>query len=106
MTPRQAAKLSTRQKIIDTARSAFEMVGYEATTMRLIAKSMGMSTGAVFANFTGKAEIYRAIYGHEPVSPEIGAQLMRAAKEVLRSNPEVAGGSALAAAITLTGVQA
>lgn len=105
-TPRQLAKAVTREKILAAAKTCFGTLGYERAVIRDIANTAGMSTGAVFANFTGKADLYAAIYGHPPISPEIGAQLMRAAKDILKSNPEMAGGRALAAAVTLTGVRA
>ena len=47
---RQAAKVRTRQKVLDAARSLFAERGYEPATIRDIAKVAGMSTGAVFAN--------------------------------------------------------
>jgi AcrR family transcriptional regulator len=106
VTRRQLAKIATRQKVLEAAKSAFETHGYEAATIRWIALAAGMSTGAVFANFKDKGELYAEIYDHPPISPEVGARLMRAARELLRSNPEVAGARALAAAVTLTGVRA
>lgn len=76
MTRRDLAKARTRGKVIAAAKACFSARGYEAATIREIAKVAGMSTGAVFANFAGKAELYTAIYGHPPVSPERGAQLL------------------------------
>ena len=48
---RQAAKVRTRQKVLDAARSLFAERGYEPATIRDIAKGAGMSTGSVNANF-------------------------------------------------------
>lgn len=58
---RQAAKVRTRQKVLDAARQLFAERGYEPATIRDIAKGAGMSTGAVFANFQDKAELFEAV---------------------------------------------
>lgn len=77
---REQAKARTRQAVLDAAKALFDEVGYEAATIRAIAKRMKMSTGAVFANFEDKAEVYRAIYGHLPLSPEEGRRLFEVAQ--------------------------
>ena len=61
MNRRQAAKVRTRQKVLDAARELFAERGYEPATIRDIAKGAGMSTGAVFANFQDKAELFEAV---------------------------------------------
>lgn len=58
---RQAAKIRTRGKVMEAARLLFAERGYEPATIRDIAKGAGMSTGAVFANFQDKAELFDAI---------------------------------------------
>ena len=58
---RQAAKVRTRQKVLEAARGLFAERGYEPATIRDIAKGAGMSTGAVFANFQDKAELFEAV---------------------------------------------
>ena len=58
---RQAAKVRTRQKVLDAARDLFSERGYDPATIRDIAKVAGMSTGAVFANFQDKAELFEAV---------------------------------------------
>lgn len=60
MNMRVEAKEKTRQKAIEAARKAFAVTDYHAVSMRDLAKAMGMSTGAIFANFTGKADLWRA----------------------------------------------
>lgn len=73
---RAQAKALTYRKVKDAAAGLFAAEGgYEAATIRSIAKAAGMSTGAVFASFRDKAAIYRAIYGHKPISPEQGRAL-------------------------------
>lgn len=75
---RQLAKAETRAKVVTAARCLFFSVGFEATTIRDIAKDAGMSTGAVFANFADKAELYREIFDHDPITPEQGLRLAAA----------------------------
>lgn len=62
---RQAAKIRTRQKVLEAARSLFAERGYDPATIRDIAKGAGMSTGAVFANFQDKAELFEAVFSEE-----------------------------------------
>src|SRR5690606_38447944 len=45
--------------------SLFAERGYDAATIRDIAKGAGMSTGAVFANFQDKAELFEAVFSEE-----------------------------------------
>lgn len=46
---------------MDAARTLFSERGYDAATIRDIARGAGMSTGAVFANFQDKAELFEAV---------------------------------------------
>ena len=73
---RQAAKVRTRQKVLDAARQLFAERGYEPATIRDIAKGAGMSTGAVFANFQDKAELFEAVLATDMVQL---AETMKAA---------------------------
>lgn len=75
---RQQAKARTRQRVLDAGERLFRAEGYDGATIRRIADVAGMSTGAVFANFESKADLYRALHGHAPVSAEDGARLARA----------------------------
>ena len=75
---RTAAKLRTAANVLETARGIFETQGYEKATIRAIAKAAGMSTGAVFANYADKAELYTVAFGHPPISPEIGRIALKA----------------------------
>ena len=50
---------------MDAARALFSERGYEAATIRDIAKGAGMSTGAVFANFQDKAELFEAVLAED-----------------------------------------
>lgn len=79
---RQQAKLDTAAKVLTSARLEFETKGYgsvsadKGATIRDIAKGAKMSTGAVFANYTDKEALYVAVYGHKPITPELGRAAM------------------------------
>lgn len=60
-TRRTLAKQQTRAKVLAAARKLFSEQGYEGATIRDIAGAAGMSTGAVFANFTDKSDLFREI---------------------------------------------
>jgi AcrR family transcriptional regulator len=60
-TRRALAKLATREKILVSARDLFAEKGYERATIRDIAAAAGMSTGAVFASFSDKSELFQEI---------------------------------------------
>jgi AcrR family transcriptional regulator len=55
---RALAKQRTREKILAAAKSLFAEHGYEGATIRDIAAAAGMSTGAVFASFTDKSDLF------------------------------------------------
>ena len=60
-TRRTLAKQQTRAKVLAAARRLVIEDGYEVSTIRDIASAAGMSTGAVFANFTDKSDLFREI---------------------------------------------
>lgn len=60
-TRRAMAKQATRGKVLSAARTLFSEQGYEGATIRDIAAAAGMSTGAVFANFSDKSDLFREI---------------------------------------------
>jgi AcrR family transcriptional regulator len=60
-TRRTLAKQQTRAKVLAAARRLFSEEGYEGATIRDIAAAAGMSTGAVFANFSDKSDLFREI---------------------------------------------
>ncbi|HEX5377707.1 MAG TPA: TetR/AcrR family transcriptional regulator [Phenylobacterium sp.] len=75
-TRRALAKQQTRAKVLAAARRLFSESGYEGATIRDIASAAGMSTGAVFANFTDKSDLFREIMITDMVSL---AEVMREA---------------------------
>ena len=60
-TRRALAKQRTRMKLLDAARELFADRGYEAATVRDIAAAADLSTGAVFASFTDKADLFNEV---------------------------------------------
>lgn len=80
MNKRQLAKAATRAKLIEVARALWaEPCTYEAVTIRVIAKAAGKSTGAIFANWSGKEDLWREAMGFEP--PVDSAEVREALKE-------------------------
>jgi AcrR family transcriptional regulator len=75
---RAQAKQRTREKILSSAAQLFAERGYEGATIRDIAKAAGMSTGAVFASFADKSDLFGEIVAAEHASVEA---TMRAARE-------------------------
>jgi AcrR family transcriptional regulator len=67
-TRRALAKQQTRAKVLAAARRLFSESGYEGATIRDIAAAAGMSTGAVFANFTDKSDLFREIMGADMIA--------------------------------------
>ena len=82
---RQTAKVRTRQKVLDAARQLFAERGYEPATIRDIAKGAGMSTGAVFANFQDKAELFEAVLSTDMVQLAETLKAAAAAETTVRS---------------------
>ena len=82
---RQAAKVRTRQKVLDAARALFAERGYEPATIRDIAKGAGMSTGAVFANFQDKAELFEAVLAEDMAKLAEVIKAAAAAESTVRS---------------------
>jgi len=81
---RLLSKMRTRQKVMEAARALFSEYGYEAATIRDIARKAGMSTGAVFANFQDKADLFEAVVAEDL---DRVAEVMRAAGEAAADRP-------------------
>jgi len=58
---RARSKARNRLKILASATALFRERGFEAATLRDIARHAGLSTGAVFANFSDKSEVFLLI---------------------------------------------
>jgi AcrR family transcriptional regulator len=53
---------NTREKILDTARSLFNKLGYSQVTIRMIASEMSISSGNLNYHFKKKEDILEALY--------------------------------------------
>lgn len=51
----------TRARLVRAARDAFLEHGYDAASLAAIAAASGCTTGAVYANFTGKDDLFFAV---------------------------------------------
>lgn len=95
---------STRQRLTRTARRQFTERGYSSTTLAQIAKTSGLTTGALYYHWTGKddllADVIHSVYGDlarrlrsvtDPNSTPID-RLLLAGREFLNlcSDPRVA----------------
>ena len=65
LTRRAMAKMRTRQALLQAGKQLITERGYEDATVRDIARAAGMSTGAVFANFSDKADLFAEILSTE-----------------------------------------
>ncbi|MBI1199620.1 MAG: TetR family transcriptional regulator [Phenylobacterium sp.] len=83
--PRQSQKAATRQRVLDAARELFDTRGYQAATIREIARHAGVSVGSVFTTFASKGEI---------LSEVMTARLDSLYAEIDRVMPHVRGSTA------------
>lgn len=83
---RAIAKQRTREKILAAAAELFATRGYEGATIRDIARGAGMSTGAVFASFADKSDLFGEIVAAEQLALEAA---MLAAAETRDDQPMV-----------------
>ncbi len=58
---KEAQRIATRRRILDTATHLFARLGYHKTTIQDIAYHIGMTTGAVFHHYGSKTEILEAV---------------------------------------------
>ena len=71
LTPRAE---QTRAAIIEAALSLFRETGYEATTMRAIARRAGVSTGNAYYYFGSKEELIQEFYARNTAEHEAAAR--------------------------------
>jgi TetR/AcrR family transcriptional regulator, cholesterol catabolism regulator len=60
---RQERKQATRARVLAAARDLFDEIGYEETTIRMVAQRAEVSVGSVFTTFAGKAELLSHVMG-------------------------------------------
>jgi AcrR family transcriptional regulator len=73
LTPRAG---QTRAAIIEAALRLFREIGYEATTMRAIAREAGVSTGNAYYYFSSKEELIREFYARSQAEHEAACQAL------------------------------
>jgi AcrR family transcriptional regulator len=81
---RARSKERNRLKILESAATLFRERGFEAATLRDIARAAGLSTGALFANFNDKNEIFLTVLHAE------NEQVVRAMREAHDENVDLA----------------
>ncbi len=80
---RAQSKLKTRKRVLEAARRLFMERGYDAATIRDIAADAGLSTGAVFASFSDKTDLFNAVMAED------FQQLVERLKSVVRPDDSV-----------------
>ncbi|HEY1738137.1 MAG TPA: helix-turn-helix domain-containing protein [Acidimicrobiia bacterium] len=63
----ESNRANSRAALLDAAREEFASKGYEAATVAGIAERAGVTTGALYAHFTGKLDLLLATVGLTPV---------------------------------------
>ena len=58
---RAAGKARSRKRLLEAAKRLFMQRGYEGATVREIAAAAGLSTGAVFASFADKSDLFNEV---------------------------------------------
>lgn len=74
-TQRGKSRAATRERLLDAARRVIARSGYHGASVEEIAAEAGFSTGALYSNFSGKADLFVALMEREidAHSREIGA---------------------------------
>src|SRR5262245_18574541 len=81
-----AATLTTRESILEAALDLFAAHGYAGTSMRKLARAVGIRESSIYNHFAGKDEIIRAlIEAHGPASS--AGRLRGPAFQALRGDP-------------------
>jgi len=58
---KEAKRILTRKRILETATHLFARLGYHKTTIQDIAYHIGMTTGAVFHHYSSKPDILEEV---------------------------------------------
>ena len=77
LSARAAQAERTRQQILETAQRLFNELGYDATSLQMIADEMGLTKAAVYYHFRAKSDILHAAM--RPGIQRLGALLDEAA---------------------------
>ena len=74
--PPSTNSADTRQRILDAARTAFALRGYEASTNRTLGTDAGITAGALYHYFGSKFDLYLAV--HQDVQDRVYARFNKA----------------------------
>jgi AcrR family transcriptional regulator len=74
---RTAADVSTREAVVAAGATVFARRGFQAASVREIAAEAGMTTGAVYSNFDGKADLFLAVL-EEKIDPRLATMYEKA----------------------------
>lgn len=74
-TKRKEAAAVTKAKVLDVAREQFATFGFERTNLRQVALLSGYSTGAIFASYRSKEQLFEACFGSPPPPVSVPAFL-------------------------------
>lgn len=80
--PEAARSSSTRQRLLAAAFEVFAERGYSGTRVQEIAKRAGFTTGAIYANFNGKAALLAEAIGSQGASA-----LATSTRDVMAGDP-------------------
>jgi len=58
---RDERRAQTRERLLDAAVDVFNRLGYFGASLEAVADAAGYTKGAVYSNFTTKAELFRAV---------------------------------------------
>jgi AcrR family transcriptional regulator len=61
---RERQKAATRQRLLDAARNVFALRGFHGASVDEIAREAGATTGALYANFAGKEDLFLELFDH------------------------------------------
>jgi AcrR family transcriptional regulator len=73
---REEQRALTRARLIESAARVFARRGFHGASVQDIAREAGATTGAIYSNFTGKEDLYLAVF-EEHVATQIRAYTER-----------------------------
>jgi AcrR family transcriptional regulator len=62
---REERRAVTRTELLDAASRVFARQGFHAATLEGVAREAGYTTGAIYSNFAGKDDLFRAAFEHQ-----------------------------------------
>lgn len=80
--PPASDSAATRERVLEAALRQFAVLGYDATTNKDIARTAGITTGAIYHYFASKRDLYAAVleFVQEQVFARFGAAVAEQAK--------------------------